>query len=154
MSDYCLLLLYVAGILKKNYSFPLLVQLWQFCKGSVKTEGSRENRDKGRGEGTFPAADLSSSIDFGRFCFCILSYTFETHMSQILWSLTPGNEAFLFCLVSLFCFYLNIRAIITLLTAKISVQVFFLISILHLTELISSEAVNAIILICKISSSF
>lgn len=49
--------------------------------------------------------------------------------------------------------HLNIRIIITLLTAEISAGFLFN-SILHLTELISSEEVNVIILICKISSSF
>ena len=44
--NYLLLLFYMAGILV--ILVPLLVQLWQFCKGSVEME---KRRKKGETEG-------------------------------------------------------------------------------------------------------
>lgn len=127
--NYPLLLFYVAGIL--GILVPLLEQWWQFCKGSVNTEGSRQREGgeggRGGGEGTYSQqTDPSSRVNFDKFCSCILSYTFMCSRDSGLvsdsweWSF-PLLFIISFFLVSV---HLNIRIIITLLTAKISVKVF------------------------------
>ena len=100
--------------------------------GKEKEEGGDRRRGK---DGTHPRQTDLSSVNLAKLCFYIFSYTFETYLKCTRDSGLPFlgmMSSFVYYLFFLVSVHLSIIIITTLLTAKISVQVFKKISIFHL----------------------